>query len=195
MLVNSLAVDNEGSTPRNEEHSIPHEPFHPDPAPITMNEIERIVQQLNANMQYSLQELIVGITQLNQGAPREFTQIEPRFGMIPTLMLLTGTSNEWEERDPERLTLEGHRIQTLDGSSRRTVGVGCSRMLETYSATKEGWIAKRLTKWNKTILRPTKWGGKDLLSSPRRRGLKTKETREPPETRVPSWSTEGYLTS
>lgn len=44
VLVESLAVDDEGSTPRNEEHSIPREQFHPDLAPIIMVDIKRIAQ-------------------------------------------------------------------------------------------------------------------------------------------------------
>ena len=35
------------------------------------------------------------------------------------LMFLIGTGNERRERDPNRLTPEGHRIRSLDGSSRR----------------------------------------------------------------------------
>ena len=61
VLVESLVVDDEGSTLRNKEHSISRELFHPDPPPLTMANIERIDQQLNANMQCSLQDLIAGI--------------------------------------------------------------------------------------------------------------------------------------
>ena len=50
----------------------------------------------------------------------------------------------------------------LDGSSRRTVGGGWSRMLETYSTIKEGWIARRPAKRNKPILGLTEWAGRIL---------------------------------
>lgn len=54
MLVESLAPDDEGFTPRNEEHSIPQHQYQPDPPlTITMADIERIALQLNVNMQRS----------------------------------------------------------------------------------------------------------------------------------------------
>ena len=43
-----------------------------------MADIERIARQLNDNMQRSLQELVDGIPQLNQGVPRELARGEPR---------------------------------------------------------------------------------------------------------------------
>ena len=93
VLVESLAIDDDGSTPRNDEHSAPRE----DPVPVTMADIKRIPRQLNDNMQRSLQELNARIPQVNQGHPKSWRKESLEKGMIFALTSLTPTDIEWGE--------------------------------------------------------------------------------------------------
>lgn len=72
-----------------------------------MADIERIARQLNDNMQRSLQELIAGIPQLNQGGSREVTRGEPRGRDDPQTHGLNRDEQRVGERHPDRLTLKG----------------------------------------------------------------------------------------
>lgn len=67
-----------------------------------------------------------------------------------------------------------------NGSSRKIAGEGWSRMLGTYSITKEERTEKRLIWRNKPILGPPVGGEKDSSMGPRRRGTRMKETPDPP---------------
>ncbi|XP_057248918.1 uncharacterized protein LOC130590483 [Beta vulgaris subsp. vulgaris] len=113
VLVESLAIDDEGSTPRNDEQSAPRE----DPMPITMADIEGIARQLNDNMQRSLQELIAGIPQLNQGEPREMTRAEPRGRDNPQ----THAPNRSEQRVGGERSRQAHSQRTLNSDARRII--------------------------------------------------------------------------